>query len=77
MNKLYVIENLTLCRKHLFWLAKQKEPNYMFIWTSNGQIFIHEDEQADSLLIRTECNLDNLLWSNVCCNLFTVMFCDE
>ena len=62
MNKLYVNENLTQRRKRLFWLAKQKakELNYKFIWTSNGQIFIREDEKADSLPIRTEYDLDNL-----------------
>ena len=61
-NKLYVNENLTQRRKRLFWLAKQKvkELNYKFIWTSNGQIFIREDEKADSLPIRTEYDLDNL-----------------
>ena len=62
MNKLYVNENLTQCRKHLFWLAKQKakELDYKFIWTLNGQIFFREDEKADSLPIRTENNFDNL-----------------
>ena len=63
MNKLYVNENLTQRRKRIFWLAKQKakELNYKFIWTSNGQIFIREDEKANSLPIRTEYDLDNLL----------------
>ena len=62
MNKLYVNENLTQCRKRLFWLAKQKakELDYKFIWTLNRQIFIREDEKADSLPIRTEYNFDNL-----------------
>ena len=63
MNKLYVNENLTQLRKRLFWLAKQKakELDYNFIWTSNGQIIIREDKKADSLPIRTEYDLDNLL----------------
>ena len=62
MNKLYVNENLTQRRKRLFWLAKQKAKklNNKFIWTSNGQIFIREDEKADSLPARTEYDLDNL-----------------
>ena len=60
-NKLYVNENLTQRRKRFFWLVKQKakELDYQFIWTSNGPIFIREDEKADSLLIRTEYDLDN------------------
>ena len=62
MNKLHVNENLTQRRKRLFRLAKQKakELDNKFIWTSNGQIFIREDEKADSLPIRTECDLDNM-----------------
>ena len=62
MNKLYVNENLTQRRKRLFWLARQKakELDFKFIWTSNSQIFIREDEKADSLPIRTEYDLDNL-----------------
>ena len=60
MNKLYVNENLTQRRKRLFWLAKQKakELDYKFIWTSNCQIFIREDEKAASLPIRTQYDLD-------------------
>ena len=62
MNKLHVNENLTQRRKRLFWLAKQKaeELDYRFTWTSNGQIFIHQDEKADSLSVRNEYDLDNL-----------------
>ena len=62
MNKLCVNENLIQRRKRLFWLATQKakELDYKFIWTLNGQIFIREDEKADSLPIRTVCDLDNL-----------------
>ena len=62
MNKLYVNENLTQRCKRLFWLAKQKAKglDYKFIWTSNSQIFIREDEKADNLPIRTEYVLDNL-----------------
>ena len=88
VNKLYVNENLTQCRKRLFWLAKQKakELDYKFIWTSNGQIFICEDKKADSLPIRTEYDQENLQLNCdpmfaviVYCNVLreSTQFCDE
>ena len=40
MEKLFINENLTQRRKHLFWLSKQKATKleYKYFWIHNGQI---------------------------------------
>ena len=62
MNHLFINENLTQRRKHLFWQAKQKvkELNYEYIWTNNGQIFVRKNENEDKILAKTENDLNKL-----------------
>ena len=62
MEKLFINENLTQRRKHLFWLSKQKakELNCKYFWTQNGQIFVRKNEESEKVLIRSESDLDQL-----------------
>ena len=62
MNYLFINENLTHRRKHLFWQAKQKvkELNYEFIRKNNGQFFVRKNENEDKIIVKTKNNLNKI-----------------
>ena len=48
MTKLFVNENLTHCRKKLFWSTKRaaKANNYKFFLTASGKILVKKDDNG-------------------------------
>ena len=59
-EKVYVNENLTRPRKKLFWLTKQKAKKigFKYFWTTNGNIFVKQTDQAEVIAIKNEKDLD-------------------
>ncbi|KOB65124.1 Zinc finger DNA binding protein [Operophtera brumata] len=58
----YIGENLTYRAKGLFFRAREyaKQNNYVFCWTSNGQVYLRKEEGSKSLIVKDEDQLQNL-----------------
>ena len=59
-EKICVNENLTRPRKKLFWLTKQKAKKigFKYLWTTNGNIFVKQTDQAEVIAIKNEKDVD-------------------
>lgn len=58
----YIGENLTYKAKGLFFRAREhaKQNNYVFCWTSNGQVYLRKEEGSKSIIVKDEDQLLNL-----------------
>ena len=59
-KNIFVNENLTPFRKHLFWKTKQQVKNnsWKYIWTHNGNAFVKKDDNASITAIKNELDLN-------------------
>ena len=59
-KNIFVNENLTPTRKHLFWKTKQEVKNnsWKYIWTHNGNVFVKKDDNASITAIKNELDLN-------------------
>ena len=57
-------ENLARPRKKFFWQTKQKakkvgfNKGFKYFWTTNGNIFVKETDQAEVIAIKNEKDLN-------------------
>ncbi|KAG7299131.1 hypothetical protein JYU34_017646 [Plutella xylostella] len=59
---IYASEQLTQKMKRLFYLSRElaKETNIAFVWSTNGRVYIRQNEKAPHIMIRSEEHIDEI-----------------
>ncbi|CAD0199745.1 unnamed protein product [Chrysodeixis includens] len=61
-NKIYINEDLTKETRTLLWKTKKElHRNYKFIWVSKGKILVKKTEEDNSIWVRTDNDISDLL----------------
>ena len=67
-NIIFINEQLTPGSRRLFNIAsaKKRDPNWKFIWTKNGIVFLRKDEQSNIIKCTEEAIVNAIVSFFVC-----------